>query len=287
FADLAAELIEDELARQESKDKLEKATLKDHETYQVGKDFFAARLGAALVVSNNKDLRDRAIALYRGNENKSLATHPDVLDAANLLPEKPLADAWFDLTKAKQSEGAKGAFKTPRDDINLTIVFGAYVDVIGRSPYLAVALTQEKEGYSLTIRAPRGLDGMGPDKGLHVGEKDDPGCLPLLAPKDVVYSTSFYYDFAKIWQDREQLFPKASADEFTKANRQSKYFTLGLASYSQVLESLGKHHRFVVANQTKPGYKRTPKTPQEAYAFVVDLRNPDRFDWTASLALRA
>ena len=66
FTALAAELIEAELARQESKEKLEKTAEKDGETYQVGGDFFAARLGAALVVSNNKDARDAAVALYRG-----------------------------------------------------------------------------------------------------------------------------------------------------------------------------------------------------------------------------
>ena len=58
---------------------------------------------------------------------------------------------------------------------------------------------------------------MGPDKALHVGEKNDPGCLPLLAPKGTLYSVSFYHDFAKTWQDRDKLFTKQNADELTKA----------------------------------------------------------------------
>lgn len=286
FAGLAAEFIESELARQESKEKLETTEEQDHERYQVGTDFFAARFGAALIVSNNKDARDKAIALCRGEQKKSLATHPEVIDAAKLLPPNPLADAWFDLSKSKQSEGAKGVFDTPRNDPTLTVLFGGYLDVIGRSPYLAVALTQDKDALSLTIRAPRGRDGMGPDRSLHVGEKDDPGLLPLLAPKGTLYSSSYYLDVAKTWQDRDKLFPQKSAEEFTKANRQSKYFTLGLSSYSALLESAGAHHRVVVTNPGKSGYKRSPKTAVQSFAFVAELRKPERFDWTMSLALR-
>src|SRR5262245_11243401 len=54
FFDLTLQVAEQELARQESKEKIEKGTYRDVEVVQIGENAFAAVVGAALLTSNNK-----------------------------------------------------------------------------------------------------------------------------------------------------------------------------------------------------------------------------------------
>ena len=53
---------------------------------------------------------------------------------------------------------------------------------------------------------PRGRDGMGAIKPIYLPPEGKPGCRPLLAPKGVLYSESFYIDPAPFWTERAKLF---------------------------------------------------------------------------------
>jgi hypothetical protein len=287
FFKLGAELIEAELARQESKDKLEKGDYHGIPGYKVGNGLFLARAGAALVFSNRKEAMTRALDLHLGKHRNSMANHPHLAEADKLLPKAPLAQAWINMKPAQQGPEAKALYKTPRDNFQLTVLFGGYMDIFGRTPFLCAALSQDAGGYRLMVSAPRGTDGMDPgDRALHVPPKGDTGGRPLLEPPGVLYSASFYFDFARIWTDRDKLFPKVQADglaQFDKSGPPAQFrFRL-----SRLLESTGAHHRVVVANQTRPGYKKRSQVTIPAFAFIPELRNPDRFARNMDAGLRA
>lgn len=287
FVSLAVEVLDEELARQESKERVVKRAEKDHDSYQIGPEFFAARLGSALVVSNDEKTRDAAVALYRKQGAGGLGDDARVKDAAKLLPKAPLADAWFDLSAAHKAEGGKKLFETPRDDFQLTLLFGAYFDVLGRSPYAAAALTHDDGAFELTVRAPRGREGMGPDRALHLFSDDQPGAQTPLTPKGTMYSTSFTFDFAKVWQDRDKLFTAANAKGLADFDKQSAWYLLGTNRASALLESAGRRHRYVHVMPTEPsGYGRKPKTPVTSFAVVSETSAPDKFFGTTSFALR-
>src|SRR5207247_1373713 len=82
-----------------------------------------------------------------------------------------------------------------------------YLDVLGRTPYVAAGLCREKDGFLLTFRMPRGRKGMGSDRALHLPPAGQSGSLPLLEPRGVLYSESSYLDQGRIWRDRAKLFP--------------------------------------------------------------------------------
>jgi hypothetical protein len=287
FLKLALTVIEDELARQESKDKITKGSYHGITGYQIGNDLRLARAGAALVISNHKDALARALNLYLGKEKKSLSTHPSVAEAAKLLPESPLVNVWLNMAPIHKSQAGKELYKSPRDNFALTVLFGEYLDVAGRSPFLCAGLQAKKDGFLFTIRAPRGRDGMGPERDLHLAAPGKPGCRPLLEPKGVMYSSSFYFDFSRIWQDRAKLFPKAQVDALMQADKGAANVLAAGFKISGLLEAAGAYHRLVVVDQPKVGYQKKPKQAIPAFAIITEMRKPDKFARAMDAILRA
>jgi len=285
FLECGVEVIEAELSRQDAKQKVQKGEYLGIPGYRIG-DLYLARVDATLVVSNNKDAMARALQLHRGKEgspkrergsaNGSLATHPAIVEAGKLLPAKCLATMWINMEPAHQSEAGKNLYKSPRDEPLLTVLFGSYLDVLGRTPYVCAGLVEETNGYTITLRAPRGRESMGPDRLLHQPPDGQPGSRPLLEPKGVLYSTSFYRDVASIWKDREKLFPKGVADNLTKSDKSSG-LALGGVKLSRLLESVGPYQRVVVVNQGKTTYKKQPQSRIPGFALVSELRDPEGF----------
>jgi hypothetical protein len=285
FVETAVRLLNEEAARVEDQAKLTKAAYHGIEIVRIGDKLFAATAGTAIVVSNREGALHAALDLHRGTGGKSCADRPGVRDAAKLLPADALATAWFDLDVARRDPNAAAAFKKgPRDDPAQTIIFGGYLDVIGRSPFVAAALVRDKDDFALTIRMPNGRKGMGPDSLLHVPPAGA-GCRPLLEPAGTIFSTSFYMDVASIWRDRGKLFPEKVVESFDKADKSTNPILSGLR-ISKILPQVGTHHRLVVVNQPVTAYKTATGLPVPAFALVSELRQPDEFGKAMDSTLR-
>jgi hypothetical protein len=285
FVDLAVEIVKDELARQEVKAPINKGKYHGIPIYHVG-PFIAGRAGAAIVVSNNKDALERSLDIYRGKEKNSVAGRPEIAEAARLLPQSPLANLWVTLKPLHDSPMGKELYKTPRDNSQLTVLVGHYLDLFGRSPFFCAAVAEQQDGFLVSARLPRGRDGMGPDAALFLPPAGQPGSRPLLEPKGVLYSSSFYFDFPNIWKERNKLFPKVQADGITAFDKSSGR-VLGGVKLSKLLESAGAYHRLVAVKQPESSYKKKPANRIPAFAFITEMREPDRFGRTMETALRA
>lgn len=286
FARLAFDLLGQELARQDDRVKLTKKKYEGIETIQVGDELFAAVAGPAIVVSNNEKTLHSSLNLHLGRGGKSCAEIAGVGQAAKLLPPDSLATLWLNLETVKQDANAAAAFKMgPRDDPAQTILFGGYLDIVGRSPYLAAGLVREGEDFLLTVRMPHGRSGMGPDSLLHVPPAASSGSRPLLQPKGTIFSTSFYLDVARIWQDRDKIFTEKVAKSFEKADKETNPFLAGL-KISKTLPQIGSHHRFVLATQPAQVYQSAGGQPAPTFAVVTELREPEKFGKTVEAALR-
>jgi hypothetical protein len=286
FARLAVQLLEQELARQDEKVTVTRANVLGVETVRVGDKFFAAVAGSTILVSNQEAMLQAGFDLCLGGGDKSFADNPQLADAAALLPPGALATLWFNLETARKQPQAAAAFKpAPRDDPALTILFGGYLDVIGRSPFVAAALVRERDDLYVTVRMPKGRNGMGPDSLVHVPPANPAESLPLLEPKGVLFSTSFYLDVARIWEDRNKLFTEKVAKEFDSADKKTNPVLSGLR-ISKILPTVGRHHRFVVASQGTSTYSPSGGPPIPAFALVSELRDPEYFAKTMETTLR-
>jgi hypothetical protein len=275
FARLGVEILEQELARQEDKERPVRGSYRGIETVSVGKEFHLAAAGSALLLSNNARTLQRALDLHLGQEKGSLAEVAAVREARRLLPADPLVNLWLKMENVRKGPVAAELYKTPRNDGTLTVLVGAYLDLLGRTPFVAAGLHQVPDGFLLTLRVPRGREGMGPEQGLHLAPAGQPGSLPLLEPKGVLYSDSFYLDQGRIWTDRAKLFPEKQVKRLEGFDKNSGRFLLG-TRLSTLLTQAGPYHRLVVVRQ-QVGYKVQPKQRVPAFALVTDLRQPEAF----------
>jgi hypothetical protein len=287
FFDLTLQVVEQELARQESKEKVERANYRDVSVVAVGKEFRAAVVGSALVVSNKDDAIKMALDLHRDGPAASLVQNPKVEQARQMLPAEPLAFLWANLEPTRQLPMAKEAFELPRDFFPTTVLLGGYLDVIGRAPFVAVGLHQQDNALILRTRLPAGRKGLPEGLAVHVPPAGQPGTRGLLEPKNVLFSTSFYLDLGKFWTERAKLFTKQQVKDFEQFD-QTLARNLAGTKFSDFLTWSGAYHRFVSAAQTDygAGYTTKPKQPIPAFAFVSEMRDPERFGKGVEGALR-
>lgn len=286
FAPLILQVIEQELARQESKDKLEKGEYRKIETYRIGKDFHAAVAGSAILLSNKDQVLEAALDRHLDGGKKSLANVAAVAEGHKLLGGAPLAWAWLNLESARKQEGAKDVFAKPNDNAVLTVLFGGLLDVAGRAPFLCAGFYHDKDTFRLSFRMPRGREGLPAEMVLHVPPTGEAGSRPLLEPKDVVFSTSFYLDAAKLWEHRAKLLNAQPAKDLEAFDENSGRYLAG-SKLSGLLKQAAPYHRFVVAHQAKRGYKTAPKLQLPAFAYVLEMRDPDDFSRSVESILRA
>jgi hypothetical protein len=284
FVQFSVELLEQEIARQEGQEKLVKEKYEEVETYHVGKNLHAARVGSALLIANKWEALQAALDLQLDKEKKSLAAVPAVTDAHKLLPKDPLATLWLNMDSVRQSPQGKEFFKRPRD-LNLTILAGGFLDLLSRTPFVAGGFYKEKDGFVTTLRVPKGREGMGPEAALHLPPEGQPGCRPILEPRGVIYSESFYLNVSRIWEDRKEFLGDKQAEDFEKLDQRTGQFLSGV-KMSKLLQDAGAYHRVVVVNQPKVGYRTVPKTAIPAFAVVTEMRDPDAFSKSVSTVLR-
>jgi hypothetical protein len=286
FVPLLIEVIDGELARQENKNRVVKETLRDVEIVRVGEEFFLARVGPSILIANRKVALRRGLDLAAGRDTKSLASLPIVADAQKLLPEKAFATFWLNMAPIQASPQGKELYKTPRDNGGLTVLFGNFLDVLGRAPFVTGGVFPEKDGFSLSVRLPVGRSGAGAELALTVPPSGKVSMLPLLEPRNVLYSDSFYFDVSRIWTDREKLLVEKQLKQFEEFDKTSPRFLAG-SKMSDLLTTAGSRHRTVVVHQGKVGYKKEPKQKIPAFAFIAEMGNPEKFGPAMATVLRA
>src|SRR5262249_23770643 len=215
FADTALQVLEQELARQESKEKPEKSKYRNVETVHIGKDkFYLAVAGSALLVSNAEAGLRGAIDLHLDGAKNSLAHATRTEQARKLLDPDLLAWMCLNMETVRKAPQAKEVFMLPRNDVNLTVLFGGLLDVAGRAPFLCGGVYPDEHGFVASFRLPAGREGMPDALTVHVPPAGQPGSRPLLEPKGVLYSGSFYLDLSKFWEFRAKLFNSKQVKTF-------------------------------------------------------------------------
>jgi len=245
--------------------------------WKIAKDLNIVQLGAGILVSNKDDGIKAGIDLHVVGGKGSVSAGRAPTDTEKILPKDSLAWLWVNLKPVKEMDNFKELFKTPRDDFNLTVLAAGWIDAVRRSDFLAVGLYSEGLGYALKLRLPAGKKGMAPDVALHVPKSDKvTGSLPLLEPKGVTFSHSFYLDVETGYKDREKIVPKMIADDIEKGEKDISRFLIG-TSLPKYLAASGVHWRVVVTQPEEvPEYSKyldKPTSPNPAFAVVATFRD--------------
>ncbi|MFL5048461.1 MAG: hypothetical protein ACJ8EA_26815, partial [Xanthobacteraceae bacterium] len=288
FVRLGLEVFEQELARQDLlKERPVKAPYQGVETIRAGKDLHIAVAGAALLVSNTEKGLQFGLDLHLGREKKSIAGVAALGEAAKLLPPDCLARVWLNMETVRRGPGVKDLYKArPRANGGLTVLAGGLLDVLGRAPYVCAGLHRDRDGFLATVRVPRGREGMAePERALHLPPPGQPGTRPLLTPKGTLFTDSFYLDVSRVWQDRARLFPAKQVTDFEDFDKKTAPFLAG-TRLSKLLSRAGPYHRIVVVTHRKTAYKTEPRQHIPAFAYVLELREPEAFGRSMEAVLR-
>ncbi|HUR52823.1 MAG TPA: hypothetical protein VMZ71_01745, partial [Gemmataceae bacterium] len=252
--ELVFKVIEEELARQGSKEKPVRADYKGHTAVRIGDARFA-RVGTTVLVSNKDEVLKAAIDLGTGKKGEGVARKKSLAAAKKLLPPDPLAWLWLDFAAVKESKASKDFFDATRQDFLQTLVVGSTIDCLKRSDFVAVGLYAEGGGVRLAVRFPAGRDQFPPEFAFHVPPKGEPGSLPLLEPPGVIYSQSFHLDIGYYWKNRDKLINAEMRKQFEEGEKQLSKIIPGPVKFGQLLEMWGPHHRLVVVNHDTLPYK--------------------------------
>jgi hypothetical protein len=271
--DLLIKTIKSELERTESPITVTSAQYRGFTGYQIGKDAFAAVAGPVLFASNKAEGVKAALDLYINGAGESMARTGQPEAAKALLAPNPLAWTYVRLDKLHKQSAAQQAYKYPKGDPGQLVFFQGVTDVLGQAPYVAIGQYATGDGFRTAIRMPAGRGATPEGLGLHLAAAGRPGSMPLLEPKDVLFSMSFHLDLGKLWTDRDRLLTEGGRKAIEGADKQLGRF-LGGKKLADMLTSVGPYHRIVVAAQTDAGYKVKPDQPQPAGAFISDMRSP-------------
>ncbi len=293
FFKLSVAVLGQEAARQaaggdeSTAPKLRKAEHRGVETVHLGKDFHAARVGPVLYVANTEESLNAGLDVIANDHRPelSVASRSGPKAARKLLGGDPLAWLWFDFAKIKEEKGAKDFFESTRKDLFQTLVAGSSIDAFRRADFIAAGLYRTADGFKAVLRLPAKRADLPKEFALHAPPAGTPGTLPLLEPKGVVYSQSFYLDLGALWDQRDKIVNEQQRKDIEKAEKDISKVLPG-TTLGKLLEMSGPYHRLVAVERDEKPYGVAPEQVVPPFALVSSMRDP-HFGKTASSALRS
>ncbi len=271
FLDIGFDILQKELDRQESKDKLVRSKYHGHEVGKIGpKLTFAIADGALLIAGEEKDLRSALDAQLKKNGVMGV---PAFIDARKKAPSQALAWTWLHLEELRKNADFQNGLNAAALDPFQMVLFGGISDLFKRSPYLTAALIREQNDYRLSAYMPRGSDGMSPLKHMILPLTAQAGTLPALQVPRMLSSSSFVLDLGQLWDKRVEILGEKNAKGLDEGEKNIAKF-LGGIKLSKVFNAMGSNQRLIFAQQKERPYKVRPTSPFPAFALVTDMRDP-------------
>ncbi|MCI0381283.1 MAG: hypothetical protein L0215_27170 [Gemmataceae bacterium] len=283
FVTLALKVLDHELARLDAKGKVQVETRGDTDIIRLGEALVIARHGAALLVSNKEQAINKALEVEKDNAGGVLRVSQFQDAHRQRLPDA-LAWVWVNMESVHKIEGFKNGFEAFRLNPVFVVSLGSFTDVLARTPSLTFSVAKKGDDLLARLALPKGREGMAPVAAAFQ-PADGRGSLPLLKPRRVNTSISYYLDLAKIWDNRHHFFGKNEAEALDKFEKDTGKYLGGL-TLSKLLQQTGKYHRLVFTQPEKSPYKTKPKLNIGAFALVLDMREP-AFAKTIGTGLRA
>ncbi|HZZ78014.1 MAG TPA: hypothetical protein VFE62_05830 [Gemmataceae bacterium] len=274
FLDVAFDILQQELDRQESKDKVVRKKQGDFEIGQIGSKLSFAISDATLVVATDEKVLKAALDASVGKgEQKSILSVANFIDARKAAPPKALGWAWIHLDEIRKFQNFKDGLNAASLDPLQVLLFGGLTDLLKRSPYLSASLLRESETlHRVSIQMPRGREGMAALAHM-ILPTPGKGVLSPLMPPRVLSTTSYHLDLGQYWDKRVDILGEKNAKGLEEGS-QNLAKVLGGIKLEKLFHAAGPHHRLVFAQQKESPYKVKPGAPFPAVALVVDMRDP-------------
>jgi hypothetical protein len=273
FLDVALNVVEKELERQDSKDRVVRKKYQGYEIGRLGPIAFTIADGALVIASDEKPVQMALDANLGKNDQRNLLALANYTSARKSAPKKVLAWSWLHLDEIRKDQKFKDGLEAASLDPFQVLLFGGLTNLVKRSPYLAASLLRESETlHRVRIQMPRGREGM-PALSHMILPADENGTLPLLMPPRVVSTSSYFLDLGQYWDKRVGILGEKNAKGLEEADKNLGK-VLGKIKLEKLFHTAGPHQRLVFAQQKETPYKIKSGAPFPAVALVVSMRDP-------------
>lgn len=271
FVELALTVFQQELDRQESKDKIVRKKYNGIDIGQLGSNLSFAITDGTLILASESAALKLALDIKPGVDD--IAQLPGFRAARAKQPKDALAATWLHLEELRKNQNFQNGLNTAAVDPFQMLLIGGLADVLKRAPYLSASLVREGDDYRIAASMSAGSDGMAPIRHMLVPPGDAAGTFAPLNPPRAIGTSSYYLDLGQMWDKRREIFGEKNAQGLEDGDRNLAKL-LGGIKLSKLLHNAGPHHRLVFAQQKERPYKTRPITPFPAFALVVDTRDP-------------
>lgn len=248
-------------------------TYQQHTYYQLGDGFYAVA-GSRWLLANRE-------ALLHGMLDRLDGRQPATTTGVPALLTGPSADGTairlaVDLVRLQQQPGYPAQFKWPPKEIGSVILAAGWLDLARRSPHAIAEINLGGDAVRASVRFPStSVDITAGTLGYFASEPQA-AAAPLLEPARLIYSASWYRDYAKMWEKRSDVPLPAEVKNLEAQLAKTEDGVLGYSAFD-ILRLIGPHLRFVA---TRPGTSpyRVPVIDRlPNFALVLDVRDEQEF----------
>lgn len=283
----ALEVMKQEAEQNDQPTPFKQKLYRNIQVTSVGDKFFLAQQQSHVFLSSNIGLITGALDQLLDHNQLSILQHSRFITSERPASSDVMAWGWVDLSHFKaMAKDQIEQFKLPTNDLLPHLVFGGLIDAVIRSDHAWFSLNYTTHGPVLQLTTPQGRSvSQEGARVLHMHDPAKESILPLLSPPGTLFSSSFYWNLAGLWNDRTKVFKEGALKDFESGSKTIKPFLAG-NSLSELLNTLGTRHRIVVSKQRDTGYTIKPKSTLPAFAMVVECKNPEQFNKMIALPLR-
>lgn len=252
--------------------------------YRVGNGHYAVvgrRLVASNVEAGLKAALDRLAEPDSESAAKPMFQFPEGLrlndtSSGHSGGNAPIVQATIDLRLLKQDPKTAQGLKLPSNDILAVFLLGGYVDLFRRADFITAGLFVDDAGAEVRVRLPVGSEGTYPGlRGYFAGASDE-SAAPPLSPPGTFYSASWYRDYGRFWEGRNELYGPGVVKQMEDDNAKQRQQTGGVG-IGDLLQMLGPHFRVVAARPQASVYRTVLAERLPAVGLAIDVRDEAKF----------
>jgi hypothetical protein len=242
-----------------------------------------AIIGKRFVMANRPEGLKAVLELRAGAGGDSLASKPSYKAAkreASRRTGNAVATAFADLGILMQVPDIAGVLDQSRENPLAALFFAGIAEAMRGSKWLALGLRIDDE--TLVCRA--SVDSPGAPTvastshaAFALPKESDEGALPNLSVPRRIAALTLYRDLHQFYAAKDELFAERTSGLIFFENMMGIFFS-GRDLTNEVLAETEPEIRFVVAEQQYDPAIGTPKVKLPAFAMVLRLRDPERFD---------
>ncbi|MHC4146946.1 MAG: hypothetical protein ACYSUD_19520, partial [Planctomycetota bacterium] len=239
-----------------------------------------AIIGKRFVMANRPEGLKAVLELRAGDGGDSLASKPSYKAAKREVSrraESAVATAFADLEVLMQVPDIAAVLEQPEENPLVALSFAGIAEAMRGSNWLALGLRIDDE--TLICRA--SVDGetvtSTSPAAFALPKGSDEGAPPNLSVPRRIAALTLYRDLYQFYAAKDDLFSERTSGLIFFENMMGIFFS-GRDLTNEVLAETEPEIRFVVAEQQYDPAIGTPKVKLPAFAMVLRLRDPERFD---------